>query len=107
MVVDLQYCPRQQMLHALHGLWPDGLITEAIRSRICCWDMATECSTATMYEFLEQYELACFCIPDQDAAANELVAGAVTSGDRCLAGAIATMSLQHVLTRLSCVALAI
>lgn len=79
-VLDLQYCLKQQKLYALHMPWnmPNGGATS--RGMICCWDAATGQLTESVSEFLEQYELACFCIPNQDEAATHLVAGSTTSG---------------------------
>ena len=77
-VPDLQYCLKQQTLYALHDYWTNGDVTS--RGMICCWDAATGQLTESVSEFLEQYELACFCIPNQDDAASHFVAGSTTSG---------------------------
>jgi len=79
-VADLQYCCKQQRLYAFH---PDHGLLSSTGSCIQCWDAGTGQNTATMTEFLEHYQLACFCIPNQGNAVHQLVAGSVTDGEPC------------------------
>lgn len=70
----MKYCPYQATLYALQDL--------DFSSYLQKWDAECGRAVAGASEFMEEWNLACFCVTDQDTGGNEVIAGAV-SGKPC------------------------
>ena len=78
-VADMQYCPRQDTLFALHGaaeMLPSPANTP--RAYLQKWDAVSGVAIAGASEFMEDWNLKCFCVTDQHSGGNEVIAGAVS-----------------------------
>ena len=78
-VADMQYCLGQDTLFALHGavdMLPVPMNTP--RAYLQKWDAVSGVAIAGASEFMEDWNLKCFCVTDQDSGGNEVVAGAVS-----------------------------
>ncbi|KAL3160385.1 hypothetical protein ABBQ32_010710 [Trebouxia sp. C0010 RCD-2024] len=72
MVEDMQYCPSQDALYALQARRGHN-----DRTYLQKWDADSGRLVAEAHEFVEHWDLACFCVADQDCGGHEVVAGAV------------------------------
>ncbi|KAL3156911.1 hypothetical protein ABBQ38_001175 [Trebouxia sp. C0009 RCD-2024] len=72
-VSDMKYCPHQATLYTLQGI----SITRS-PSYLQKWDAECGRAVAEACEFMEDWDLSCFCMTDQDSGGNEVIAGAVS-----------------------------
>lgn len=72
----MQYCPGQDTLYALQGGTRVPAVTA--RSYLQKWDAVSGTAVAGASEFMEDWDLICFCVTDQDSSGNEVIAGAVS-----------------------------
>ena len=80
-VADMQYCLGQDTLFALHGAVDMLLSPDTTRAYIQKWDVVCGVAIAGAYEFMEDWNLKCFCVTDQHSGGNEVIAGAVSGKD--------------------------
>lgn len=75
----MQYCLGQDTLYALQGETRRGLYPAiAARAYLQKWDAVSGMAVAGASEFMEDWDLICFCVTDQDSSGNEVIAGAVS-----------------------------
>ena len=79
----MKYCPCQATLYALQEM---RLVGSRLTSCLQKWDAESGRGVAEACEFMEEWDLSCFCVTDQDSGGNEVIAGAVSSehGDLCV-----------------------
>lgn len=76
-IVDMQYCQAASVLYGISDFVPDDT-----RPKLHRWDVITGNRTGSVCEFMETWDLKCFCISDQQFAGNEVIAGAANSGEQ-------------------------
>lgn len=76
----MQYCPSQDALYALQARRGHN-----DRTYLQKWDADSGRLVAEAHEFVEHWDLACFCVADQDCGGHEVVAGAVWGKGAALA----------------------
>lgn len=72
----MQYRPGQNTLYALCERVDSVAITD--RAYLQKWDTVSGQALAGASECMEDWELICFCVTDQDSGGTEVVAGAVS-----------------------------
>lgn len=76
--MDMQYCPAQDTLYALHGPEEYVPFANTDRAYLQKWDAVSGEALAGASEFMEDWNLTCFCVTDQDSGGSEVIAGAVS-----------------------------
>ncbi|KAL3146325.1 hypothetical protein ABBQ32_003018 [Trebouxia sp. C0010 RCD-2024] len=86
-VSEMKYCPHQATLYALQ----ESYVTRST-SYLQKWDAECGRAVAEACEFMEDWDLSCFCVTDQDSGGNEVIAGAVSEPCRgCSETALPTL----------------
>ena len=70
-IAIIQACHSQNTLYTLHGMTMSS-------SHLVIWSTETQQAAAWAREFMEEWNLACFCVTNQDTSGNEVIAGAVS-----------------------------
>ena len=70
----MQYCQAASVLY--------GISECETRPKLHKWDVNTGDCTGSACEFMETWDLKCFCISDQQFAGNEAIAGAANTGEQ-------------------------
>ena len=75
--MDIQHCQASAKLYGI-----SDNVTYDTRPKLHKWDVDTGQCTGSVCEFMEQWDLTCFCITDQQHAGNEAVGGAANTGEK-------------------------
>ncbi|KAL3156915.1 hypothetical protein ABBQ38_001177 [Trebouxia sp. C0009 RCD-2024] len=74
-VLDMKYCPYPATLYALQEMRPARSRSTSYLQK---WDFESGRAVAEACEVIQDWDLSCFCVTDQDSGGNEVIVGAVS-----------------------------